>query len=77
MQQENEHRNKRMNVSYRPMGELIRGVFFIAFGLYAFFSEKLGFGQTSLSPEVLYTLGGILCAYGLFRVYRGVKQLFF
>jgi hypothetical protein len=77
MQQENDNTNKRMNVSYRPMGELIRGIFFILFGLYAFFSEKLGFGRLNISMELTYALGGVLCAYGLFRVYRGVKQLFF
>ncbi len=77
MHQEYENTNKRMNTSYRPLGELIRGIFFIAFGLYAFFSEKLGFRKPDLSPWVLYFLGGLLCAYGLFRVYRGIKQLFF
>lgn len=77
MEQENEHRNKRMNASYRPMSELIRGVFFLAIGLFVFFSEKLGLGQISLSPEALYAIGGALCAWGLYRVYRGIKQLFF
>lgn len=77
MHQENENTNKRMNASYRPFGELIRGIFFILFGLYAFFSEQLGFRKLNFEPAIVYTIGGLLCAYGLYRVYRGIKQLFF
>ncbi|WP_298713442.1 hypothetical protein [Chitinophaga sp.] len=77
MQQENDNTNKRLNMQYRPMGELIRGMLFILFGLYALFSEKLGMGKLNLSETWLYILAGALGAYGLFRVYRGIKQLFF
>ncbi|WP_157986475.1 hypothetical protein [Chitinophaga alhagiae] len=59
------------------MGELIRGLFFIVFGLYALLAERMGWGKLSLPQELIYALGGILCAYGLYRVYRGIKQLFF
>lgn len=77
MQQEIDSSNKRMNMSYRPMGELIRGLFFIVFGLYALLAERMGWGNLSLPQELIYVLGGALCAYGLYRVYRGIKQLFF
>lgn len=77
MRQENDNTNKRMNVQYRPVGELIRGMLFILFGLYALFSEKLGMGKLNLSETWLYILAGALGVYGLFRVYRGIKQLFF
>lgn len=76
MRQENDNTNKRMNVQYRPLSELIRGMFFLLFGAYAFFSERLGMGRPDIPDAVLYTLAGVLCAYGLFRVYRGIKQLF-
>ena len=77
MRQENDNTNKRINVQYRPVGELIRGMLFILFGLYALFSEKLGMGRLDMSDTWLYVLAGMLGAYGLFRVYRGIKQLFF
>ncbi|MGX5820531.1 hypothetical protein ACWKWU_20205 [Chitinophaga lutea] len=77
MQQENEPRNRRMNVSYRPLGEVVRGIFFILFGVYMLLAERMGWRQLDLNENLVYVIGGILCAYGLFRVYRGVKQLFF
>lgn len=77
MQQEYDSTNRRRNISYRPMGELIRGLFFIVFGLYALLAERMGWGKLNLPQEMIYALGGVLCAYGLFRVYRGIKQLFF
>jgi len=76
MQQERSSK-KRIQVAYRPLGELIRGVFFLLFGLFAFFAEKLGLGSFRLSPAVMNIFGTILVLYGLFRIYRGVKQLFF
>lgn len=75
MQQERSS-NKRIQVAYRPLGELIRGIFFLLFGLFAFFAEKLGLGNFQLSPTVMNIFGVVLVAYGLFRVYRGVKHLF-
>jgi lipopolysaccharide export LptBFGC system permease protein LptF len=74
MQQERSSK-QRIAVQYRPLGELIRGIFFLLFGLFAFFGEKLGLGNFRMSPLVMYIFGGILIAYGLFRIYRGVKQL--
>ena len=76
MQQERSS-NKRIQMNYRPLGELVRGIFFLLFGLFAFFAEKLGLGSFALSDTVMYILGGILVLYGLFRVYRGIKYLFF
>lgn len=61
---------KRVSVNYRSLGELVRGLFFILFGLYAFY------GEFAVSRIILNILGGILIAYGLFRVYRGVKNTF-
>lgn len=76
MQQERSSR-RRIQVAYRPLGELLRGIFFLLFGLFAFFAEKLGWGDFQLSPTVMNIFGAVLVAYGLFRVYRGVKHLFF
>lgn len=82
MQQENVNINKRMNASYRPLSELIRGILFILCGLYIAFYDRLAekfsnLRQLDVPPVVLYIVGGLLCAYGLYRVYRGVKQLFY
>ena len=68
---------KRIGINYRALGELVRGLFFILFGLYACFAQRLGIGQFAVSQNILNILGGILMAYGLFRVYRGVKNTFF
>lgn len=76
MQQERSS-NRRIQIAYRPLGELLRGIFFLLFGLFAFFAETLGLGNFRLDPWVMNIFGAILVAYGLFRVYRGVKQLFF
>ncbi len=76
MQQERSSK-RRIQASYRPLGELIRGIFFLLFGLFIFFAEKLGFGNFRMDPLVMNIFGTILVAYGLFRVYRGVKYLFF
>lgn len=76
LSQERQER-KRIGVNYRALGELVRGLFFILFGLYACFAERLGIGQFAVSQNILNILGGILMAYGLFRVYRGVKNTFF
>lgn len=68
---------KGIGINYRALGELVRGLFFILFGLYACFAEKLGIGHFAVSQNILNILGGVLIAYGLFRVYRGVKNTFF
>ena len=69
--------NRRQGMDYRPLGELIRGLFFLLFGLYACFAERLGMGHFEVSQTVLYIFGGILIAYGIFRVYRGVRNTLF
>ncbi|WP_143150667.1 hypothetical protein [Chitinophaga sancti] len=75
---EQERSGKRnMSIDYRSLGELIRGLFFMLFGLFAIFAERLGMGQFRVSQTVLYIFGGVLIAYGIFRVYRGVKNSFF
>jgi len=75
MQQERSG-NTRTRVNYRSLGELIRGIFFLLLGLYAIFAQKYNLGQFQVSQTVLNIFGVILIAYGLFRVYRGTKNLF-
>lgn len=68
--------NGRTKMNYRSLGELIRGIFFLLFGLYAIFAQKYNLGHFEFSQTMLNILGGVLIAYGLFRVYRGVRYLF-
>lgn len=69
--------NRRIQAAYRPLGELIRGIIFLLFGLFAFLAEKLGIGEFQVSPVVMNIFSAVLIVYGLFRVYRGIKHLFF
>lgn len=77
METHEEQTSRRQENRYRPMGELIRGIFFILFGLFATFAEKLGLGEFRLSPQMMSIVGAVLIVYGLFRVYNGVRKLFF
>jgi len=69
--------SRKIGINYRSLGELIRGIFFVLFGLYACFAQQLGIGNFSVPQNYLNILGIVLIAYGLFRVYRGVKNTFF
>lgn len=77
METHEEQTGRRQENRYRPMGELIRGLFFILFGLFAIFAEKLGMAQFRISPSAMTAVGVVLLVYGLFRVYNGVRKLFF
>ncbi|MCW3463238.1 hypothetical protein [Chitinophaga nivalis] len=74
---QDEQTNRRVENKYRPLGELVRGVFFILFGLFAIFAEKLGMGEFRISPEAMSILGAVLVLYGVFRMYNGIRKLFF
>lgn len=77
METHEEQTGRRQENRYRPMGELIRGIFFILFGLFAIFAERLGFGEFRISPQMMSIVGAVLITYGLFRVYNGIRKLFF
>jgi len=77
METHEEQTSRRQENRYRPMGELIRGVFFILFGLFAIFAERMGFGEFRISPQMMSIVGAVLITYGLFRVYNGIRKLFF
>ncbi|NLR64114.1 hypothetical protein HGH92_07335 [Chitinophaga varians] len=74
---QDEQTNRLPENRYRPMGELIRGIFFILFGLFAIFAEKLGLGEFRISRQWMVILGIALMLYGIFRVYNGIRKLFF
>lgn len=73
--EESYNRNERRNLQYRPYGELVRGIFFILFGLFALFADKLGIYQSSWPPIYTNIAGAILVIYGLFRVVNGARKI--
>ncbi|MEC5142200.1 F0F1-ATPase subunit (Ca2+/Mg2+ transporter) [Chitinophaga sp. 180180018-2] len=77
METHEEQTGRRLENRYRPMGELIRGIFFILFGLFAIFAQQMGLAQFRLPPTGMKIVGAVLIIYGLFRVYNGSRKLFF
>jgi hypothetical protein len=77
METHEEQTGRRLENRYRPMGELIRGLFFILFGLFAIFGERMGLASFSISPKAMTIVGAVLLIYGLFRIYNGIRKLFF
>ncbi|RAI98508.1 hypothetical protein LX64_04870 [Chitinophaga skermanii] len=69
-----EYSNSRGGNRYRPLGELIRGLFFVGFALMFVFAEQLGI-NLSWSMNVRYAIGAVLGLYGLFRIYRGITGI--
>lgn len=67
----------RQGIDYRTLSELIRGVIFMLFGFFIFFAQRMGWGDFQISPLLLTILIVVLIAYGLFRIYRGIRLLFF
>ncbi|WP_147243389.1 hypothetical protein [Chitinophaga flava] len=74
---QDEQTNRRLENKYRPIGELVRGIFFILFGLFAIFAQKLGLVEFRLSPQWMTALGVVLMLYGAFRIFNGIRKLFF
>ncbi|RBL92697.1 hypothetical protein DF182_09005 [Chitinophaga flava] len=77
MEMQDEQTNRRLENKYRPIGELVRGIFFILFGLFAIFAQKLGLVEFRLSPQWMTALGVVLMLYGAFRIFNGIRKLFF
>jgi hypothetical protein len=77
METHEEQTGRRLENRYRPMGELIRGIFFILFGLFAIFGERMGWASFNISPKAMTIVGAVLLIYGLFRIYNGIRKLFF
>jgi hypothetical protein len=67
----------RQGIDYRSISELIRGVIFVLFALFIMFAKRMNLGDIQLPPLVLTILVVVLVAYGLFRIYRGIKLMFF
>lgn len=77
MENQDHTSSRRPENRYRPFGEIVRGIFFLLFGLFVFYGESIGLGSLDLAPLVVNILGTILLLYGLFRIINGVRKLYF
>lgn len=74
-------RNRRTKsyTRFRTYFDYAMGAFYLAIGLFLLFADKLGIPNAmgvSVKKPWLIALGVLLAAYGIFRIYRGVKQIF-
>jgi hypothetical protein len=60
----------------RILLETVIGFCYLALGVALIFAEQLGFHFT-LGTSFLRLFGGVVALYGIFRVLRGIRQLFF
>ena len=63
-------------MNYRAMLDFGMAILWIGFGCFLMFSRQiLGYdyfeGVPIMKDSLKYIWGGVFCAYGLFRVYRG------
>jgi len=59
--------------NFRSTMDLGMGSIYIIIGILVLYLKY--FGTMELSNGYAYALGGLLCAYGLFRIYRGIMGL--
>lgn len=66
-------------VRFRTLFDYVMGAFYLAMGLLMLFADKLGLRDAmgiKVEKPWLMALGILLVAYGLFRIYRGIKHIF-
>lgn len=51
---------------------LVAGLLYIIVGVFVIITKSFG---TKLEPIPAYALGGILCAYGIFRIIRAIIRI--
>lgn len=72
-------RNRRTKayVTFRMIFDISMGVLYVLGGLFILFAQKFGIHfYVEVSSVFLSIFGGMLIAYGAFRVYRGIKHIF-
>ena len=67
-----EERNKGLQ-RFQSVMHLGMGVFYVIVGALIIFVKS--FGTMELPSALAYTLGGLMIAYGIFRVWRGIVAL--
>jgi hypothetical protein len=72
-----EDKRTRNYILMRTLMDVGMGIIYIGVSLFIIFGKRLGFSLAVFEPPFSYWFGGICIAYGLFRVYRGVKKNYF
>lgn len=74
-----QERNRRSKgyVRFRTIFDIAMGLLYIACGVLVVMAKKFGFVfNVPISNTFIFSLGGLFIAYGLFRIYRGIKHIF-
>ena len=61
----------------RTLMDVGMGIIYIGVAIFILMAKKLGFTASIFDPPFTYFFGGICIAYGIFRIYRGVKKNYF
>ena len=69
-------RDKRY-ILMRTLLDVGMGIIYIGVALFIILAKKFGFSGSFFEPPFAYIFGGICIAYGIFRIYRGVKKNYF
>jgi uncharacterized membrane protein len=72
-----EDKRTRNYVLMRTLMDVGMGIIYIGVSLFILFGKRLGFSLAVFEPPFNYWFAGICIAYGIFRVYRGVKKNYF
>jgi len=71
-----ERQRKRYN-NMRSLKDIVMAVLILSVGVLMFFGDKFQFTRVVMAdkdPIIKYLFGGLCALYGVFRLYRGIKQ---
>lgn len=68
-----ENRNTDTPPKWRAWLHIAMGIVYLLFAVAVFSFKK--FGNIDLSEFTVYGMSGLLCLYGLFRIWRGISDL--
>ena len=74
MERENGIEQNKTYRSFRTSLDMGMGVIYVLCGSMVIYGRY--FGTMELNAKVAYIVGGLMAAYGVFRVYRGVNAVF-
>ena len=72
MDHEDRNRKNRSWQRFRATQHIGMGIFYLIAGSIVLYIKY--FGYMALSPGAAYTLGSLMVVYGIFRIWRGIKD---